>query len=609
MDAKRVMEIVLGHIGPEPAPWERVYLEYHAKRYADTLALMGPGRGQRLLDVGSFPGHLAMCARELGYEVTALTGPAESAGSLELFRRRMDGLGIALGLADVERDHFPYPDGSYDLVLASEIIEHLPFNPYRLLRESFRVLGEGGRVLVSTPNLNRLQAILAMIADKSPWPDLRGRFKESFHSVLTSRHVREYSGPEIIYMLCGQNKEMYRFERPLLRYSTCLDPPFRWGRLVPWLLERWWPRMRSNQMVIAQRPPGLALVHPGELTAAEGLHQVESHPDGGGVAKALTTPFRWSGPRARLGLPPGAGAFQVYTLHLCDLGPEAMPARVWGLSVAGRPLPSLALAPDRAFSQLRLALPAELAGAYGFDLRLEGEPWTPGQEPEPYAWEYAKDDGRALGLVLGWDGFLRQDFPDRQALVAHAREAVAATSLEPPPLRWGQALGLDQRWTLLGGLWLLRAGLKPSFVMGRGDWRHLGAGWYHREQWPTGPARWSAGRAEAFLGAGAKPKARRLRLRASAGHPALGPGVSFGLSWSWSADGLTFDPPETPARFELPAQLWTDLVVETPPPPGPGAVLRVVIEVDAPRTPARLLEGSTDQRSLGLGLAGMGLEG
>src|SRR5262249_28969448 len=51
-------------------PWEVGYLDYHRRRYADTLRLLPDGHGRRLLDVGSFPGHLSALARARGWEVT-----------------------------------------------------------------------------------------------------------------------------------------------------------------------------------------------------------------------------------------------------------------------------------------------------------------------------------------------------------------------------------------------------------------------------------------------------------------------------------------------------------------------------------------------------------
>jgi SAM-dependent methyltransferase len=44
----------------------------------------------------------------------------------------------------------PVPDGSFDVVLCTEVIEHLP-DPVRVLREFHRVLKPGGRALVTAP--------------------------------------------------------------------------------------------------------------------------------------------------------------------------------------------------------------------------------------------------------------------------------------------------------------------------------------------------------------------------------------------------------------------------------------------------------------------------
>jgi hypothetical protein len=384
--------------------------------------------------------------------------------------------------------------------------------------------------------------------------------------------------------------------------------------LPAWVLEQLWPRLRSNQMVTATRPASSRLIVPEEIAPARGLHEVERQPESGqGVARALTTPFRWTGSQAQLGLPASSAAFQVFTLHLADLKPETLPAGIWRLKVGGRELPSLALAPDRAFTPLRLALPRELAqgGEHGerFLLTLDGPAWTPAEHQGEHYWEYDQTDPRALGLVLGWDGLLREDCADRAALGRLAGELLGLEGFALAPPRWGQAPGLDQRWASRGGLYLLQARLGPACVMGWGDWRHLGAGWYQREQWPTGPVRWSAGRAEAFLGLprGAGARSLTLRLRVNAGHPALGPEVRGSLAWSWSADRLTFAPPGAATPFVLPAFTWTDLVAQVSPPPSAEAVLRVVIQVDHPRSPAQHLQGSNDHRPLGLALAGLAL--
>lgn len=47
----------------------------------------------------------------------------------------------------------PFPDGRFDSVIAGDVIEHLE-NPSQFLRESNRVLKDGGRLIISTPQAN-----------------------------------------------------------------------------------------------------------------------------------------------------------------------------------------------------------------------------------------------------------------------------------------------------------------------------------------------------------------------------------------------------------------------------------------------------------------------
>ena len=253
MDANELKTIVRGYAGESLLPWEEHYLDYHAARYLDTLKILGPGRGEHLLDVGAFPGHLTVAAHHLGFKVDGLTGRAESTPSLQMIVDRLDRQGISMALADVESEPFPFPDESFDVVLASEIIEHLHYNPYRLLRESFRVLKPGGRILITTPNINRLENLIRMIRGRTIHSEISGRFYESFSSILSARHIREYSASDLAYMLEGQNKEMYRFEKVQVHYSKCLDPvflPTSSGKVI----DRFWPRFRSTLMVEAVRP-------------------------------------------------------------------------------------------------------------------------------------------------------------------------------------------------------------------------------------------------------------------------------------------------------------------------------------------------------------------
>lgn len=66
---------------------------------------------------------------------------------------------------DVTR-RFPLPDASVQRVLVEHVIEHVPLEAGRhMLRECSRVLAPGGRVRVSTPDLERIAALRTGGAD------------------------------------------------------------------------------------------------------------------------------------------------------------------------------------------------------------------------------------------------------------------------------------------------------------------------------------------------------------------------------------------------------------------------------------------------------------
>jgi 2-polyprenyl-3-methyl-5-hydroxy-6-metoxy-1,4-benzoquinol methylase len=59
-------------------------------------------------------------------------------------------------------DAVPRPDGSYDLIVAVEIIEHLE-NPRFVVREWTRLLRPGGVIVMSTPNNESIRSLVSLL--------------------------------------------------------------------------------------------------------------------------------------------------------------------------------------------------------------------------------------------------------------------------------------------------------------------------------------------------------------------------------------------------------------------------------------------------------------
>jgi SAM-dependent methyltransferase len=107
------------------------------------LALAGDVAGRRILDAGCGSGPLFAALRDQG---AIVTGFDKSAAMVELARRRL-GDDADLHVADLSGP-LPFPDGTFDDVIASLVLHYLEdWGP--ALAELRRVLKPGGRLLVS----------------------------------------------------------------------------------------------------------------------------------------------------------------------------------------------------------------------------------------------------------------------------------------------------------------------------------------------------------------------------------------------------------------------------------------------------------------------------
>jgi 2-polyprenyl-3-methyl-5-hydroxy-6-metoxy-1,4-benzoquinol methylase len=160
--------------------WARVASIYPATRRvmefpAHVLAELPAGR---LLDMGCGAGDMLMLGQWMGWQVV---GVDFDPIAVQFAQAR--GLPVRLGTLEAQS----FPEGSFDAVLLSHVIEHV-HDPRGLLREIRRILAPGGRLLLSTPNASSWGHHVL----RSDWPFLD-----------PPRHLNIFSVPSLL-RLCRE---------------------------------------------------------------------------------------------------------------------------------------------------------------------------------------------------------------------------------------------------------------------------------------------------------------------------------------------------------------------------------------------------------------------
>jgi len=178
-----------------PAGDNREYFLKHLPRLARTLTLVPPPRTSgRILELGCYMQITPFLERWRGYADVrgAYYGPLGRADRA-VASVRGERFEAPIDLFDAERDRYPHDDGSFETVLACELIEHLLRDPMHLLLECRRILEEGGRLIVTTPNVASLTSVARVLHGydnpqiSSDYPGVRDDVP----------HVREYTAFEL----------------------------------------------------------------------------------------------------------------------------------------------------------------------------------------------------------------------------------------------------------------------------------------------------------------------------------------------------------------------------------------------------------------------------
>lgn len=227
-------------------------IEYHQNRYARELDKWAPP-GCRWLDIG------AGTRLHGGWGGTPQESHAVRVRQLvgcDMLTEPLRQNPFLTSRVAASGDRLPFADGSFDLVTANMVLEHLE-DPPRFFAEVFRVLDQGGRFVFVTPNRHhpivalfaiclhpRVRSFVAKIADRRPAERI---FLTHYRANTLGRLAQLMAGAGlgVIELTCFSSYPVTK-NIPVLH---SLEEAWLWASRGHWA-----DRIRSNLLGVCQRP-------------------------------------------------------------------------------------------------------------------------------------------------------------------------------------------------------------------------------------------------------------------------------------------------------------------------------------------------------------------
>lgn len=140
-----------------------------------------------LLDVGCENGIIEYFLRN---KVRNIYGIDNSKKALKIAKKR----GLKTKHVDFDKERFPFSSNFFDVVTCLDVIEHVK-DPKRLLKEIYRVVKKGGKVIIATPNIRFTNHIFELL--------IKGKFPKTSMdtTVYDGGHLHFFTYKDLIDLL------------------------------------------------------------------------------------------------------------------------------------------------------------------------------------------------------------------------------------------------------------------------------------------------------------------------------------------------------------------------------------------------------------------------
>ena len=194
---------------------EAAYMRDHEYRFREIVSVLPvSSESLRVLDIGTTPNTLRIKKLRPGFDVWTVD-------LTDLLRDRCESIGVQVRTCGLANESLPFVDGYFDLVVFTEVLEHLFCPPSAVLREIRLVLRDNGSMILSVPNIATLYNRIKLLLGATPLPSPDGQMMRGW--VHGYGHIHEYTAKEIASVLEGSGFKIVSRRLLQERISTVLN--------------------------------------------------------------------------------------------------------------------------------------------------------------------------------------------------------------------------------------------------------------------------------------------------------------------------------------------------------------------------------------------------
>lgn len=186
---------------------EEKYFKAHFSRYLRMLQLLCKSEitFNNFLDIGPSFGHFSWLISNY-FHCKGYTLDIKNTAHIEVSKMLIKG-GFKCKFGNVLEIGIPYDNEQFDLVIFTEVLEHIPQSSVSILSEIHRVLKRGGHLFITTLNALRVPVRIGCLLGRNPFPPF-----EDYQNLEKAylRHWREYTLSECVTLAEKTSFKVYK---------------------------------------------------------------------------------------------------------------------------------------------------------------------------------------------------------------------------------------------------------------------------------------------------------------------------------------------------------------------------------------------------------------